>query len=71
MAAAVDRGAGESDSSAASDGIASADRLVSFTVPVVGESGGFEVSVTCGSFLRSVFDEPGGRDFAMLEGASG
>src|SRR5882672_8607434 len=71
MAAGMDCGVGESDSSAALDGAGSADRPACFAVPVVGKGGDFEAVVSCGSLLRSVFDEAGGLDFDILEDVLG
>src|SRR5439155_23085 len=71
MAAGAGRGVGRSESSAGFEGAGSADKLVSSTAAVVGEGSDFRAVVSCGSLLRSVFDEPGGLDFAILERALG
>ena len=67
MAAGADPVVGESDSAADFAGAGSANRSAGSAVGVVGEGGDFEAEVSCASLLRSVCDEPGGLDFAMVE----
>jgi hypothetical protein len=57
---------GESDFTAV-DGAGSAARSASSTIRAVGAGADVETEVSCESPLRSVFDEPGGLDFAIVE----
>src|SRR5438094_508633 len=66
LAAEVDPVVSDSDS-AAFDGAGSAAGPACSAFGVVGEGGDFKAEVSCESLLRSVCEEPGGLDFAILE----